>query len=266
MTRECPICKNNIIYSNNASLKRAIKNNSKCKICAGESQKGKIVSDETKLKMKLNHKDVSGINNPMYGKESTLKNKKWDEFRSKESIIKSKELLKNGPFSNKTHSEESKNKISLKSKGENNGFYGKTHSDETKNIIREKTLKMFKDGKIKTSNTSIEKKVKSILEKLNIEYIQQEIFGFWSYDFYLPKYNLFIECDGDYWHGNPNIYKPNELNKIQLKNISNGNLKDNFVIKKNKNILRLWESEIKDENVVINKIMEKLDKTFINND
>ena len=35
----------------------------------GESNKGKTVSEETKLKMRENHADVSGENNPCYGKK-----------------------------------------------------------------------------------------------------------------------------------------------------------------------------------------------------
>lgn len=51
-----------------------------------EKQLGKIISDETKQKISENHHDVSGSNNPMYGKK-----------HSPETIKKIKEKLKQSP-------------------------------------------------------------------------------------------------------------------------------------------------------------------------
>ena len=50
------------------------------------------------------------------------------------------------------------------------------------------------------------------LKKLGVEYQYQfeakDIGRF--YDFYLPKHNLIIEINGDFWHGNPELYKEEE--------------------------------------------------------
>lgn len=66
---------------------------------------GRVISDETRKKISKNHCDVSGENNPMYGKKHTL---------------------------------ESKNKIRNNMRdvsGKNNPMYGKKHTQETKDLI-----------------------------------------------------------------------------------------------------------------------------------
>jgi very-short-patch-repair endonuclease len=50
-------------------------------------------------------------------------------------------------------------------------------------------------------DTSIELKVKEQLINNNIEFEQQFNLGNkFQCDFFIPKFNLIIECDGDYWH------------------------------------------------------------------
>lgn len=257
MIRTCSKCETEIFYKNAKSYRRAVKDNSKCKKC---SQIGKQFSEETKEKMKKNAPDRSGENNPNFGKISVLNGKKWEEFRSNESIKFGKEKLSSGLFSGHKHSKESKNKIRLKSSGTENGFYGKTHTEETKTILREKTLKMHEEKRTKTSNTSIEIKMEEILKNLSIEYIHQKKFGFWSFDFYLPMYDMFIECDGDYWHANPIIYKDsNAINETQKKNVMIGKRKNEYTKEKGKILLRFWESDINhNPNMIISKLKETI--------
>jgi very-short-patch-repair endonuclease len=54
------------------------------------------------------------------------------------------------------------------------------------------------------SNTCIERKVRDLLIEYEISFAQtQRIPNVGFVDFYLPKHNRVIECDGDYWHGLP---------------------------------------------------------------
>lgn len=54
-----------------------------------------------------------------------------------------------------------------------------------------------------TCNTSIERAVAAVLDRLGVAYeAQYGISGFFA-DFYLPEFGLVIECDGDYWHSLP---------------------------------------------------------------
>ena len=64
-------------------------------------------------------------------------------------------------------------------------------------------------------------------------------------DFYLPNYNLVIECDGDYWHSNPLIYNGKELDKIQLKNIDRDRRKEEMLRSNEIDFIRFWEYDIK---------------------
>ncbi|QPX63286.1 putative homing endonuclease [Campylobacter phage F358] len=99
----------------------------------------------------------------------------------------------------------------------------------------------------RTSNFEIE--VKNFLTELCIKYIQNDrnMLDGLELDFYLPDYNLAIECNGDYWHSDSVISdKKYHLNKtlkcnsqgIQLLHI----FESNWI--KNRNI---WESIIKNK-------------------
>jgi len=85
--------------------------------------KNKIVSDKTKQLMIKNHADVSGENNPMYGKTG-----------------------ENNPFYGKNHSEETKQLMREKKSGENNPHVKLTKQDIIK--IRELNLTQKEIGRM----------------------------------------------------------------------------------------------------------------------
>ena len=80
-------------------------------------------------------------------------------------------------------------------------------------------------------------------EKLNANNIynipQKRICGFFV-DFYLPEYNIIIECDGDYWHNYP-------------EGTDNDRRKNEIWEKEGYLVLRFWGSEIMQD---INKCMD----------
>lgn len=84
--------------------------------------------------------------------------------------------------------------------------------------------------------TSIEIKVSNQFEKYGIRYIPQKQLckGHFIVDFYLPEYQLVVECNGDYWHSRPERKKRDK----EL---------EEYVLSKGKDILWLWEHEINDE-------------------
>jgi very-short-patch-repair endonuclease len=101
-----------------------------------------------------------------------------------------------------------------------------------------------------SSNTKIERIIMSVLENYNIEYLHQykgvpSIIA----DFYLPEFNLIIECDGDYWHCNPIKYKEEYVvgpKKLSAKQIwEHDEIKNQKYIVRGYNLLRLWENDIK---------------------
>ena len=116
----------------------------------------------------------------------------------------------------KHHTEKTKYKMSQLHKGINNNFFGKKHSEETKRIISEKNknpsagtrLKMsesqsksYAEGKQKRKDTDIELAMENSLNKEGITYEKQKyIKGVGCADFFLPHFNIIIECDGNFWH------------------------------------------------------------------
>ena len=136
-------------------------------------------------------------------------------------------------------------------------FYKK--NPDARDRARQTTIKQIQDGRISKYNTSIEKIMKLLLTDLKIAFEYQYKYGFWCFDFYIPKYKLFIECDGDYWHGNPRLYEDKNLNKTQKNNIYRGFQKQNYVVNNGLNMLRFWEYDIKRN---IEDIREKICKAM----
>ena len=112
------------------------------------------------------------------------------------------------------------------------------------------------------------KKIKSILEKNNIEYIQEkEIDGLTNkdgksnlrFDIYLEELNVYIEYDGEqhfkpfrYKNGNDKFLKQRELDKI----------KNDFCIENDLNLIRIPYTEYKNINSIMDDIINKLKTGF----
>jgi very-short-patch-repair endonuclease len=233
-------------------------------------------NDSIKLKIKrlrLHHNDEqikniksrlnSGDKNGMFGKQSPLKgltkenselirikSDKLSETRKKMfeiGLLKPKKGSENPMFGkipwnrglNKynTHSILiASQKQSIKKK---NDWLDKT-PDEKEKIIRRLNNMMIQTK----SPTKIELKMSDFLIEENIDFIKNYEIGVFLVDFYLPKHNLVIECDGDYWHANPNFVKDKVLTKPQLKTIDRDIRKNNELIKRGIKFLRFWEQDI----------------------
>ena len=88
---------------------------------------------------------------------------------------------------------------------------------------------------------------REFLDKLGVEYVYQfeakDIGRF--FDFYIPSINLIIEIDGDYWHGNPDKYKDEELKGHQKRARRVDEHKTKWALLHGIPILRIWESDIR---------------------
>jgi len=107
------------------------------------------------------------------------------------------------------------------------------HSEEIKAILRKSTIRQLQAGTLK-QDTSIEKKMQSGLDKLNIQYLHPYNFkDKFLCDFAIPSENIIIECDGDYWHNRPEIIKRDSA-------------KNGYISKCGWKMLRFWEHDIND--------------------
>lgn len=100
--------------------------------------------------------------------------------------------------------------------------------------------------------------MKQILQELKLDYkfqfyLYDDNRARFNFDFFIKNKNLIIECDGDYWHSNPKIYKT--LNSTQLKIKQRDLLKENLLKNKNIKLLRFWESEFNNIDLIKQKII-----------
>jgi G:T-mismatch repair DNA endonuclease (very short patch repair protein) len=188
----------------------------------------KKISETRKKLFKNGTLDISGEKNGMYGKES------WNKGKTKYTDVRIEKGIK---------------KISISRKNTWNNL-----SQEEKDIIIGKLSLAANKAK---KDTKIEIIIKNILEKMNIKFIKNYSQSRFIFDFYLIDYNFVIECQGDYWHGNPEYFTT--LNDIQLKNIVRDKNKKEYLLKNNINSLFLWENEIYKNKEFLEKIiLEKI--------
>jgi very-short-patch-repair endonuclease len=104
---------------------------------------------------------------------------------------------------------------------------------------------------------------RDFLDKLGIEYVYQyEAKDIKRYfDFYVPSSNIILEIDGDFWHGNPEKYKEDELRGHQKRAKRIDEHKTKWALMRGIPILRFWESDIrKRPKFVLERLKEELNK------
>jgi len=102
-----------------------------------------------------------------------------------------------------------------------------------------------KAKKMSNKMTEPERIFADMLKDIGVEYELQRVVDSKIFDFYIPSKNMIIEVDGDYWHANPELYKGEELNKIQARNVRNDEFKEILAKGHGYLIERVWESELK---------------------
>lgn len=135
---------------------------------------------------------------------------------------------------------------------------GKPKSEEQRKIMR-KTLERNRKELLKGNPSKLEYTFADIITTLGIEFIHQYHVDGFDYDFYIPSKNLLIEVDGDYWHGNPNIYE-NKLNNMQKKNRGLDKLKNKHAADRNFTLIRFWEHDVNNSRL---EVVQKLIKHCI---
>jgi len=233
-----------------------------------------------------NHKKITylGENNPVYGKKHTNEwkenasiriKKLWEDEDYRGKIKKSMNLFfeKNGYWpGNDEDSMLKKKETMVKKFGVSHnwiGRYGERKCDKTTLDVYGKTSAemLIEYSHFFGKKTDIEKMFEVILEELEIPFqckfriYDKDKVNFWfrEYDFLILNTNILIEVDGDYWHGNQNIFE--ELTEFQKSIQINDEIKENFAKNKGYNVIRFWGSDIKKNSQEIkNRIKEIWEK------
>lgn len=99
------------------------------------------------------------------------------------------------------------------------------------------------------NESSIEKAMREALTRRFITFEQEKPFlKRYFIDFYLPEYNIAVECDGDYWHSLPNVVEKDKRRDTEFK-------------KHGVEVLRFKESEInKDVEACVDIILASINE------
>ena len=183
------------------------------------------------------------------------------------------------PFHNKTHTDESKHLISNKKIGIKTSDH--MSKPEYRELFRKMTNERWESGKMENIRLKMsvlmkqrivngeikgyirskaEDELINLLVNQNIEVIPNYKIDSKIFDLFIPKYNLLIEYNGDYWHCNPKKYKYDYLNKKKGKTAKEIWDYDNdklYLAKKNGyNIEVIWESDYKKDKKIINNLIK----------
>lgn len=242
--------------------------NKHCKVC------NKLISDKNKSGFCKIHRDITGSNNPFYGKHHTP-----------EAItrIKNTCTLRSHDLWN---IESYRNSVIM-------GLTGKVRSDRFKEIQRNNALKQFentcqRDIRSKTMKKSWKLGVltnnimhpfnfskeeldfgkelkirlgsnsKFLEDKATIHYGGKWIFPDFRYKQFIIEYN------GDFWHANPKHYKKNDIihHNITAKDIWDKDLKRKELYESlGYSVIYVWSSDyLKDKDSVLNNVVSLLIK------
>lgn len=208
-------------------------------------------SNETKKKIS---NSLRGKNHPLYGKHHSKNHKQKisNSLKGKHHSEKTKEKL-SIMNKGKRLSEKTKRKISKAKRGCKSWNKGKHLSEEHRQKLTESNLRRVQNNLGPFKNTKPELKMKEILSKLNIPFKHQFRLRNHNFDFYILNSNILIEVDGDYWHGNPKMFK--KLSKMQLEQRIKDDRNNKLAKENNFILLRFWENDIlRNEEIVKNKL------------
>ena len=226
-------------------------------------KKGTKHSEETRRRMSEAH---SGEKHHMYGKHHSQEaRRKIVLARAKQVITedskkKRSETLKGRKFSKETKEKMRQHALKRFADKKNHPNFSKHLSQETKEKMRQKRfIQIFP-----VKDTKIELKIQDFLTALKIEFLTHKYMNIkssYQCDILIPQQKgipqkTIIECDGDFFHCNPNKYSedyirfPNSKEKITAKEIwKRDDDRTKELLQKGFKVLRLWEFKIKDMNL-----------------
>ena len=120
-----------------------------------------------------------------------------------------------------------------------------SQQDDWKIANRNKMIKALQDGKMSNVESAPQLQTNEILDRLGIQYINEQPFVYYAVDNYLYERNLIIEVMGDYWHVNPFKFNLDKLTKVQRDRIPKDRAKHTYLSKYHGiECLYLWERDL----------------------
>jgi len=240
---------------------------------------GKKHSPETLLKMSLAKKGKPTWNKGLKGYGAGEKNAFYGKKHSPEILEKIRlsslgripwNKGKTGVYSEETKKRMSHHKLKGRTHEE---IYGTQGAKERKELMSKKMMghpvnqktrdavrKNRATQKFPFKDSSIELFVQNLLKQLGINFYAHhyisDIEHKYRCDIYIPNIKTVLECDGDYWHGNPDKYL--SLNEHQKKQKERDNLRTKELIDNGYRVIRIWENKIKQLSLYeLNDILSK---------
>lgn len=120
------------------------------------------------------------------------------------------------------------------------------HSTETVEKMRIITARRWAEGGFNKGPTSIHVAMRTFLNTLSLveAYVEEHQEIYYSIDFAFPKARVAIECDGDYFHINPQFYPNGPKDAIQRRNAGRDRAKNSFLGNRGWTVIRIWECDI----------------------
>jgi G:T-mismatch repair DNA endonuclease (very short patch repair protein) len=139
--------------------------------------------------------------------------------------------------------------------GVGNPFYGKKH---TKESLIKMTKTLSGNPRKFSSSSKPEKQIEEIIKSLGFDVVRTYRVNEYICDIFLPKFNLIIEYNGDYWHCNPKKYEPDYMHPHKKKTSSQiwgeDRIRIDNIIKYDYNLEVVWESNFDKKNTIQNII------------
>lgn len=244
--------------------------------------KGRVISEEHRRKISETKKGTcSGKNHPMFGRKHTKEARKKMRRRGK-GRVKSEETRKKISENNKgrVFSEEHRKRLSIVGKGkkqseehrrnlseshkglmtgEKHPLFGKKHTEEAKKKMSKSGQKKFMDLEFRKKfykttaqrPSGPEKRLIPIVKPLGYEYVGDHKPHGWvggkNPDFINRQKMRIIELFGDFWHSEKRTGIPEEQHEHE---------RIDFFKQYGYNTLVIWQSELKDIERVVEKIVE----------
>ena len=125
-------------------------------------------------------------------------------------------------------------------------------------IRYEQIIKRHANQQLQKIN-KLEIKGYTLLSELKLDFIKQHtIKNKFIVDAFLPAFNIIIQFDGNYWHGNPTLFST--FNKIQLKRMKLDISQDAYMKKCGYKVLRFWEYDIHKN---ADKVKEEISRNLV---